>query len=99
MTHSFHPEALEEYQASALFYLREASLAASLSFVSMIEEGIQEILQSPQRWRVVESLEIRRYVCRRFPFILYYRHQSDGVVIYAVMHASRKPGYWKDRLE
>lgn len=66
--------------------------------VSVIEAGIEEILQAPERWGLVESPEIRRYVCRRFPFVLYYRHESTGVVIYAVMHASRRPGYWKERL-
>lgn len=99
MTHSFHPEAFEEYEASALFYLREASEATSLAFVSMVEAGIEEIIKAPERWRLVAFPDIRRYVCRRFPFVLYYRLEPAGVVIYAVMHASRRPGYWTERLE
>lgn len=97
MTHSFHPEALDEYQASAIFYLREASKATATAFVSVIEAGISEIVQAPTRWRIVEAPGIRRYVCPRFPFVIYYRHEGKSVVVYAVMHASRKPGYWADR--
>ena len=95
---SFHPSALEEYEASARFYSSEASESVALAFVSSIERDVSEICLAPTRWHVVEKPGIRRFVCHRFPFVLYYREEGDAVVVYAVMHASRKPGYWKDRL-
>lgn len=94
----FHPDALSEFEAATLFYVQEASEAAALTFVSATEESVADILQAPERWRIAEEPGIRRYVCRRFPFVLYYRESKIGVTLYAVRHASRKPGYWRDRL-
>ncbi|MDQ3625128.1 MAG: type II toxin-antitoxin system RelE/ParE family toxin [Verrucomicrobiota bacterium] len=55
---------------------------------------------APTRWKVVEEPGIRRYIFRRFPYVLYYRWEAEQerVTIYAVMHCSREPGYWKQRI-
>jgi hypothetical protein len=34
---------------------------------------------------------------RRFPFALVYLVTQDGLVIVAVAHARKKPGYWARR--
>ena len=94
MNYGFHPEAYKEYQASAICYLREAGERTSRAFVFDIEAGIEVILQSPDRWPLVNASGIRRYVCGRFPFVIYYRCEEFGVAIYAVMHCRHRPGYW-----
>jgi toxin ParE1/3/4 len=80
---------------------RSITFATREIFVLMIESAIRDMVTSPTRWNVVEKPEIRRYVCRRFPYVLYYRFelQFDRVAIYAVMHCSRKPGHWKHRTQ
>jgi toxin ParE1/3/4 len=49
---------------------------------------------------VVDEPGIRRYVFHRFPYVLYYRWEAEQgrVSVYAVMHCSREPGYWKHRV-
>lgn len=42
---------------------------------------------------------IRRFPLRHFPFFLIYREWRDHLQIVALAHTSRKPNYWKDRLE
>jgi hypothetical protein len=49
-------------------------------------------------WRVFEE-DIRRYLVRVFPYAILYSVEDDYVLIIAVMHLSREPGYWKDRLK
>jgi hypothetical protein len=34
----------------------------------------------------------------RFPYQIVYRRRPDEIVIVAVAHVKRKPGYWKDRV-
>lgn len=94
-SYSFHPEALFEYAEAAHFYLRKASPRMAERFVTDVEAVVAALLREPTRWRVVEEPEIRRYVFRRFPFVIYYRWQvsDDKVIIYAVMHCSREPNY------
>ena len=99
-TYGFHPEAVLEYAEAAQYYLREAPPGIAEAFVSAVESGVGAIRANPTQWRVVEEPGIRRYVFRRFPFVLYYRWDDEEgrVTIYAVMHCSREPGYWKSRL-
>jgi len=42
--------------------------------------------------------DVRRARVRRFAYQLIYRDRHDALIIVAVMHLRRKPGYWKNRL-
>jgi plasmid stabilization system protein ParE len=97
----FHPEALADYAEAARYYLVEASPRVAETFVTAVEFAIAALLASPDRWRVVATPGIRRYVFSRFPFVIYYRWEPphERVTIYAVMHTSREPGYWRHRIE
>ena len=97
MKYEFHPEALSEYQEAACFYAaRQPGL--EIRFIAAIEETIARVLENPERWRVLEE-DIRRCLTRVFPYALLYTIESDYVLIVAVMHCSREPGYWKHRVE
>lgn len=97
MIYKFHPDALAEYREAALWYSnRERELA--LRFTTSIEETIRRIVENPERWRVVEE-DVRRCLTRIFPFAVLYTIEQDFILIVAVMHWSREPGYWRDRLD
>ena len=100
-SYSFHPEALFEYAEAAHYYLHEVSARVADRYVTAVESVVAALVAAPTRWRIVEEPEIRRYVFSRFPFVIYYRWeaQRERVTIYAVMHTSREPGYWRDRVE
>lgn len=43
---------------------------------------------------------IRKAITKRFPYILYYRIESENeVLVYAVLHMKRNPGIWKRRIK
>jgi plasmid stabilization system protein ParE len=93
----FHPQARVEYlEAVAYYEKRQAGLGAR--FVSEVESAIQRIVEAPLRWRSIEG-EIRRCLTRIFPYGVLYAVESDYVLVLAVMHHSRKPGYWRNRVE
>jgi toxin ParE1/3/4 len=49
------------------------------------------------RYPIVEE-DVRRCMTKKFPYaILYTIEPDDSILIVAVMHCSRKPGYWKER--
>ena len=99
-SYGFHSEAADEYLAATRYYLEHASPLVAAAFVAEIEAAIHTLLASPTTWPMIEEPQIRRYLLRRFPYSLYYRWEpeQDRVSIYAVMHFSRRPGYWRDRL-
>jgi len=91
----FHRDALAEYQEAAQHYA-EIDPRLALRFVDAVERAINLIVESPQRWRELDD-GIRRCLTRVFPFAILYSVESDHVLIVAVMHCSREPGYWKGR--
>lgn len=97
-SYAFHSEAAEEYLDATRHYLDHASPLLAAAFVAEIEAAIQIILKSPTAWPVVDEPQIRRHLLKRFPYSLYYRCEQDRITIYAVMHFSRRPGYWRHRL-
>jgi len=101
VSYGFHPEALFEYAEATNFYLRQASTRVADAFIAAVESAVANLVAAPTRWRVAEVPEIRRYVFSRFPFVIYYRWEAQHgrVTIYAIMHCSREPGYWRHRIE
>lgn len=99
-SYRFHSEAADEYLAATRYYLDQASTLVASAFVAEVEDAIRTLVGSPTRWAVIEEPQIRRYLLKRFPYSLYYRWESerDLVAIYAVMHFSQRPGYWRPRL-
>jgi plasmid stabilization system protein ParE len=61
-----------------------------------LDRAVDMIVESPNRWPKFES-GTRRYLMRRFPFMVIYRDKGDVIQVLAVAHARRKPGYWKRR--
>lgn len=96
MKFRFHPEALQEYEDSALYYYSVSPLVAG-RFVVEIEKAIRRMRRHPTAWAMVDE-DVRRCLVKRFPFGIYFTIESDHLLIVAVMHLSRRPGYWKGRV-
>jgi plasmid stabilization system protein ParE len=96
MRYEFHPEALAEYDEAAHYYA-EQQADLDLRFIASVERAIELILEAPTRWRVIDE-DVRRCLTRVFPFGILYTIESDYILIVAVMHCSREPGYWKHRV-
>lgn len=90
-----HPEAVEEARAAFLWY-RERSESAANAFLSEMDRALAEIAEAPRRWPSY-LYGARRFVLRRFPFLIVYRELEDTVQVVAVAHGRRRPGYWRRR--
>ncbi len=40
---------------------------------------------------------VRRYVLKRYPFVIVYRELPDEIRVLAVAATKRRPGYWRGR--
>ena len=96
MTCAFHPEARLEYREAAAFYeKRQSGLGAA--FTVEVEATLQNVLNEPERFR---KLDRDVHTCRAhtFPYAILYTIEEGFILIIAVMHLRRKPGYWQHRL-
>ena len=95
-----HPEASEEAESAVDWYeSRQEGLGRD--FLEELERALTLIAESPNTWSLwpgmPESLGIRRFLLSRFPYGVAYEVTESEIVVYAVAHLARKPGYWKDR--
>jgi toxin ParE1/3/4 len=91
----FHEEAALEYEAAVEWYLERSRVAAS-KFVDAISGGVDKIVDARDRWPAGD-LSTRRFLLQRFPFAIVYRELPSIIQVLAIAHASRRPGYWKER--
>jgi plasmid stabilization system protein ParE len=94
--HVFHPEAGEEYTRAVQYYAAERPELGG-RFFDEIERVIREICRQPDRFFHFNP-PARRALARKFPYSVIYLDEPDRVWIVAVMHAKRRPGYWRERL-
>lgn len=59
---------------------------------------LSKIEDHPRAFPVLHK-DVRRALIRQFPFGIFYGIEDDEIVIFAVMHASRDPNTWKERIE
>ncbi len=95
-----HPDAVAEATAAGDWYeSQRPGLGADLA--TELDRAFEMILSTPRTWSLwpatPPALGIRRFLLARFPFAVAYIERSDEVVILAVAHMSRRPGYWLAR--
>ncbi len=90
-------EALAEYEEAARYYAAQQP-GLDLRFIACIEDAIALICEAPERSRVFAGREVRRVLTRVFPYAVLYAIEPNHVLIVAVAHYSREPGYWQHRL-
>jgi len=95
MRFEFHPEALEEYHEAAAYYAAQQP-GLEQRFLASVEEVIALVVDAPTRWRILED-DVRRCLTCVFPYAVLYTVETDYILILAVMHCSRRPGYWRHR--
>ena len=67
-------------------------LGLGADFAKEVDDGIQRVLDYPNAWQLVER-DLRRCRLHRFPYGLVYRASGREILIVAVLHLSRDPGY------
>ena len=96
MIFDFLPAAQREFEEAVNYYDRHGFDLGD-EFSREIYETIQRILANPETWPRAPR-NTRKCLVHRFPFAVIYRVHPERVLIVAVAHHSREPGYWKRRL-
>lgn len=65
-------------------------------FLTCIQDSINRIALNPLLYPFFEGA-VRRCLVKTFPFGILFRADKDTLMIMAVMHLHREPGYWQNR--
>lgn len=91
----FLPPAEEEMtEASGFYQLASAGLGAD--FLNDVQ-NVVDTLRVHAAIGTPVGHGLRRALLHRFPFILIYSVEVDEILVVAVAHQKRRPGYWRDR--
>lgn len=92
------PAAAEELREARRWYAREAGAPVAARFLAEFQRLRELLSQQPLMGPELEP-GIRRALFRdRFPYSLLYVVRAQRIMIVAVMHQHREPGYWKARV-
>jgi plasmid stabilization system protein ParE len=93
---SLHPKARVEVIEARNWYYDRSPLS-SVAFSHAVDGAISRIRESPNSFPIADHATTK-FVLQRFPFNIFYRIGEIEIVIVAVAHQRRKPGYWSDRV-
>ena len=89
----FHERASDEAVETFRYY-EERVPGLGVSFLLDLEEAGRLIGEHPEASPLVDG-EIRRKLFRRFPYSLLYVVEPGRILVLAVAHHKRRPGYWR----
>ena len=92
----FHPEATVELD-EAVGYYEQCAPGLGIDLRKEVEVATQKIQAAPLRW-MSYSKNTRRFLIQRFHFLVIFFEFADKILIVAVAHGKRRPGYWHNRL-
>jgi len=99
MNVSISDEAELELKQAAQWY-EDRVPALGGGFLDQILDALDDIAKHPGRYPREpgrHGREIRRLLLDRFPYSIVYEVIGRRVVVLAIAHTARRPGYWKRR--
>ncbi|MGL4514063.1 MAG: type II toxin-antitoxin system RelE/ParE family toxin [Lacipirellulaceae bacterium] len=85
--------------AEAILFLDERAPGRGDNFLKALDATIGRVLGRPRQFGFYEGAPLRnplrRAIVERFPYLVLFHADDVEVVVVAVAHASRRPGYWE----
>lgn len=94
-------QAAEEAIEAAAWYEQErAGLGIEFDYavnaaIDLLEDEIVPLTTMPG---AAGARGMKRLVLKRFPYNIVIRETAAEIIVVAIAHHSRRPGYWRDRL-
>ena len=88
--------ASEEF-ADAVGWYEEQQPGLGAEFFDCVVQATSLIQARPEIGSLDSNRRTRRILVQRFPYQVVYSLTPDEIVILAIAHLKRRPGYWKSR--
>lgn len=75
----------------------DANPSLPARFSRAVTSALQQALTFPGSGAKVHR-QLRRLLCRSFPYSVIYLPVDGEIVVFAIAHQARRPGYWVDRV-
>lgn len=89
-------EAEEDFDRSYEFYYEKNPIIAD-TFYQSIKLSFENIKENPITFPIAYK-DLRKYVVKNFPFVIYYQIIDTIIQVIAIFHTSRNPEIWNERI-
>ena len=91
-----HEAARREANEAAAWYA-DRSVVSAKSLSEKLLTAISQAQHQPERYPLYLH-GTRPVLVSRFPYFVVYLNWQEEIYIVAIIHAKRRPGYWKNRV-
>jgi plasmid stabilization system protein ParE len=88
-------QAQQEINEAFDWYFKRSPEAAD-AFLTEIGASLAQIVSHPQLYPACTK-NTRRRILANFPYSVIFQEKDDVILVVAVAHAKRRPGYWRGR--
>ncbi len=92
----YRAEALDDIDDAYAAY-EQRSAGAGEQFLEALRQLVERIADSPNLYGAIYR-DVRAAPLRRFPYVVFYRAEANGVLVIAVQHGRRSWRGWKGRV-
>ena len=89
------PGARHDFDESFDWYAERSAVAAE-RFSKAVDAALNWNAANAELCALIDSRH-REHIVKRFPFRIVYRVEANRVLVVAIAHAKRRPGYWEHR--
>lgn len=93
----FLSPAEDEMIEAAVFY-ETAAPGLGNDFLNDVQQAIDRLCEYPLAGEAVAP-GLRRMLLHRFPFSVMYSIETNVILVIAIAHHGRRPGYWQPRVD
>ncbi len=80
----------------AFAWYEEQAIGLGYEFLGELDQALRLVVSFPLLHAIVSN-DVRRCLLNRFPYAIYYGLSDDRIIVIAVAHMKRQPGYWIGR--
>lgn len=77
-------------------WYEDRQVTLGTEFIKEISSKLRKIEERPDSYMEVKD-NIRRALCNRFPYSIYFIRENMNIVVIAVLHQRRNPAVWQAR--
>lgn len=92
----FDPRAQHDLD-EAIRYYAGAYAPACTALLGAVDRVLELLCHHPEAGTLVRR-GARKWPLAKFPYLIVYRVDGDELVVLAVVHMRRRPGFWQERL-
>jgi toxin ParE1/3/4 len=94
-----HADALDGLEEAAVWY-EDRRPGLGFEFAAEIERVVASVAERPLAYRQWKREDpVRRALASRFPYAVFFDVEPQRIVLMAIAHSSRRPGYWGGRVK